>query len=100
MSAFDPLQTFDAHVIVERRLWSRDMNRRKVIGAVALGFLLLLALGLRYIGGISQDDWDPMWSIAYVLAFCVALFTTFTIARTSQRRHGTSIPSAASSISS
>jgi hypothetical protein len=53
------------------------MNRRKVIGAVALGFLLLLALGLRYIGGISQDDWDPMWSIAYVLAFCVALFTTF-----------------------
>ena len=53
------------------------MNRRKVIGSVALGFLLLLALGLRYIGGISEDDWDSLWSIAYVLALCVALVTTF-----------------------
>jgi len=53
------------------------VNRRKLIGAVSLGLLVLLALGVRYIGRISQDDWDPLWSIAYVLALCVALFTAF-----------------------
>lgn len=53
------------------------MSRRKLIGAVALGLLVLPALGVRYIGGISQDEWDPLWSIAYVFALCVALFTAF-----------------------
>ena len=53
------------------------MNPRKLIGAVALGLLLLLALAIRYIAGIPQDDWNPLWSLAYVVALCVALFMAF-----------------------
>lgn len=53
------------------------MNPRKVIGAVALGLLLLLGLAVRYIAGISQDEWDPLWSLAYLLGFCIALFMAF-----------------------
>lgn len=53
------------------------MNPRKLIGAVSLGLLLLVGLGVRYIAGIPQDDWDLLWSVAYVLALCVAMFTTF-----------------------
>lgn len=48
-----------------------------MIGAVALGLLLLVGLGIRYIAGISQDDWDPIWSLAYALGVGVALFTAF-----------------------
>lgn len=50
------------------------MNLRKLIGAVALGLLLLLALAIRYIAGIPQDGWNLWWSLAYVVALCVALF--------------------------
>ena len=53
------------------------MNPRKVFGVVALGLLLLLGLALRYIAGISQDEWDLTWSIAYVLGLCVASFMAF-----------------------
>lgn len=53
------------------------MNPRKVIGAVAFGLLLLLGLALRYIAGISQDEWDLTWSLAYGLGLCVALFMAF-----------------------
>lgn len=53
------------------------MNPRKLIGAVALGLLLLLALAIRYIAGIPQDNWNPLWSLAYVIGLCVALFMAF-----------------------
>lgn len=53
------------------------MNPRKVIGAVALGLLLLLALAVRYIAGIYQDEWDPLWSLTYLVGLCVALFMAF-----------------------
>lgn len=53
------------------------MNPRKVVGAVALSLLMLMGLGIRYITGIPQDSWDPLWVIAYVVALCVALFTAF-----------------------
>ena len=53
------------------------MNPRKVIGAVALGLLLLLEVALRYLAGISHDEWDFTWSVAYGLAVCVALFMAF-----------------------
>jgi hypothetical protein len=53
------------------------LNPRKVIGAVALSFLLLFALAVRYIAGIPQDGWDPFWAVAYVFALCVALFMAF-----------------------
>ena len=47
------------------------------MGAAALGLLLLLGLGIRFMADIPQDDWDLLWSLAYVVALCVALFTTF-----------------------
>ena len=53
------------------------MNPRKMIGAVTLGLLLLLGLALRYIAGISHDEWDTTWSLAYSLGLCVALFMAF-----------------------
>ncbi len=53
------------------------MNPCKLIGAVALGLLLLLALAIRYIAGIPQDDWNPFWSLAYVVGLCVASFMAF-----------------------
>lgn len=55
----------------------RDLNPRKLIGALALGLLLLLGLGSRYVPGLSQDNWGTGWSLAYVLAVCAALFAAF-----------------------
>lgn len=53
------------------------MNPRKLIGAVALGLLLLLTLAIRYLAGIPQDDWNPLWSLIYVVGLCIALFMAF-----------------------
>jgi hypothetical protein len=55
----------------------RDLNPRKLIGAVALGLLLLLGLGSRFVPGLSQDNWGTGWNLAYVLAVCAALFAAF-----------------------
>ena len=55
----------------------KDLNPRKLIGAVALGLLLLLGLASHHVPGLSQDGWDLLWRLAYVLALCVALFATF-----------------------
>ena len=47
-SGFHPLRTFARGAILARmQLWMRDLNRRKLIGAVALGLLLLLGLASR-----------------------------------------------------
>ena len=53
------------------------MNPRKVIGAEALGLLLQLEVALRNLAGISHDESDFTWSVAYGLAVCVALFMAF-----------------------
>lgn len=55
----------------------RDLNRRKLIGAVALGLLVLLGLASRYVPALSQDDWGIWWKLAYVIAVCAALFAAF-----------------------
>jgi hypothetical protein len=55
----------------------RDLNPRKLIGAVALGLLLLLGLASRYGPGLSQDDWGTWWKLAYVIVACAALFAAF-----------------------
>lgn len=47
------------------------MNRRKLIGAVTLGMLLLLGVSDR---SISQEAWGTWWQIAYIVALCAALF--------------------------
>ena len=52
------------------------MNR-KLIGAVALGLLLLLGVASHYVPGLSQDGWDLWWRLAYGLALGMALFATF-----------------------
>lgn len=54
-----------------------SLNPRKLIGAVALSLLLLLALAVRYLAGIPQDAWDPLWSLIYFLGLCVAFIVTF-----------------------
>ena len=53
------------------------MNPRRLIGVVALGLLLLLALAIRYIAGIPQEKWSSLWSLAYVVGLCAALFMAF-----------------------
>jgi len=53
------------------------LNPRKLIGAIALVLLLLLALAIRYIAGIPRDDWNPLWAVTYVVGLCVALFMAF-----------------------
>lgn len=53
------------------------MNPRKLIGAVAFGVLLLLALAIRYIADVPRDEWKPLWALAYAVALCVAMFTAF-----------------------
>ena len=53
------------------------MNSRKLVGAVALGLLVLVGLGGHYVAGIPLGDWDPMWSLAYILSLCVASFVAF-----------------------
>ena len=53
------------------------MNRRKLIGAVALGLLLLLGFGGRHVPALSQDEWGTGWQMAYVIATCAALFAAF-----------------------
>ena len=49
------------------------MNPRKIIGAVALALLVLIALASRYLAGIPQEQWGPVWNIAYVGAVFTAL---------------------------
>ena len=55
----------------------RVLNRRRLMGAVALGLLLLLGLAGRYVPGLSQDDWGTWWKLAYVIAVGAALFAAF-----------------------
>lgn len=55
----------------------RALNPRKLTGAIALGLLLLLGLGSRYVPGLSQDSWETWWKLAYGLAVCAALFAAF-----------------------
>lgn len=53
------------------------MNRRKLIGAVAFGLLLLFGLAGRYFPQLSQGDWSSLSKLAYVIALCAALFAAF-----------------------
>jgi len=48
------------------------INPRKLVGLTAFFLLLLLGAGVSYIEGISQDDWDPLWRLAYIASICVA----------------------------
>lgn len=42
-----------------------------------LGLLLLVGWGSRYVPGISQDNWQTWWKLAFVIALCAATLTTF-----------------------
>lgn len=53
------------------------MNPRKLVGAVALGLLLLLGFASRHVPALSQDDWGTWWNLAYLIATCGALFAAF-----------------------
>ncbi len=50
------------------------MNHRKLVGTATLGVLVLLGFGSRFVTGFSQDDWDPWYRMAYIIAVCGALF--------------------------
>lgn len=70
-------QDFDGYKLSMVRLRKEkrsSLNPRKLIGAVALGALLLLALAVRYIAGIPQEDWGLLWRVAFVLCVFVAFF--------------------------
>lgn len=70
-------QDFDGYTLSmarPRKEKRSSLNRRKLIGAVALGALLLLALAVRYIAGIPQEDWGLWWRVAFVSCFFVAFF--------------------------
>ena len=54
-----------------------NFKRRKMIGGVALGLLVLIGFVSRYVPGYSQDEWGLWWRIAFVIAGCVALFAAF-----------------------
>ena len=53
------------------------MDRRRLIGGVALGLLLLIGFGSRYVTGYSRDQWGLWWRIAFIAAVCVALLAAF-----------------------
>ena len=53
------------------------MNRRRLIGGVALGLLLLLGFGSRYVAALSQDNWAPFWQMAYLIALFAAFIAAF-----------------------
>jgi cytochrome bd-type quinol oxidase subunit 2 len=53
------------------------LNRRKLIGVVALGLLLALAWAAPYVPGLSQDHWGTWWKLAYAIAVGAALFAAF-----------------------
>jgi hypothetical protein len=58
-------------------LGARDLNQRKLMGAVALGLLLLLGWASRYVLGLSADDWGTGWKLAYAVTVCTALVAAF-----------------------
>ena len=60
-----------------QRFAMKKLNRRKLIGAVALGLLLLLGWASRHAPGLSQEDWGTWWKLAYVTAVCATFFATF-----------------------
>lgn len=53
------------------------VNPRKLAGIVAFFLLLMMGAGVSYIEGIPQDDWDPLWRLAYVISLCVAFVVGF-----------------------
>lgn len=55
----------------------RVLNRRKLTGVAVLGLLILLGLGVRYGAGIPQEAWNPLWSLAYLLALGAAFIAVF-----------------------
>lgn len=53
------------------------MNRRRLIGAVALGLLLMLGVASRYVPRLAQDDWGMWWKLTYCLMLSAAFFAAF-----------------------
>ena len=53
------------------------IHPRKLAGIVTLCLLLLMGAGVSYTEGISQDDWDPLWRLAYVISLCAAFVVAF-----------------------
>ena len=53
------------------------INPRKLVGLTVFCLLLLLGADVSYIEGIPQDEWDPLWQMAYIASVCVALFVAF-----------------------
>jgi len=45
-----------------------------LIGSLALGLLVLIGFGSRYVPGYSQEEWVLWWRIAFVTVLCAALF--------------------------
>lgn len=53
------------------------MNRRKLIGAIALVALFGFAFGFGPEGRISQTEWGTGGSLVFAVAICGALFAAF-----------------------
>jgi len=53
------------------------LNKRKLIGFVALALLLLVGWISRNVPGLSPSDWGTGWKLAYGVSVCAALFAAF-----------------------
>ena len=53
------------------------MNPRKLIGGAAFCMLLLWGWASSYIEGVSQNDWAPLWRLAYGVGLCVTFVIAF-----------------------
>ena len=49
------------------------MSQRKLIGWIAFGSLMLVALVSRLVPAFDQDNWGAGWNIAFVIALCAAM---------------------------
>lgn len=55
----------------------RELNRRKLIGLIALCLLLAFGWISQTVPPLSQDVWALGWKIAFVVAMCISFLAAF-----------------------
>lgn len=59
------------------RFWGEELNRRKLIGAIAFCALLIFGWVSQSESALSQDNWSIGWKLGFGVAVCAAFLVTF-----------------------